>query len=71
MTTTSIYHADDHWEQTLLFKSALFLANYPISKKSCEGFLLSGWGSMCQPYIQRVLEHSLFMMNKSYKKVPF
>ena len=59
--------ADDHWEVTLALKSAApcrcILAGVsrsrafrqPVSRKSRESFLLSGWGSMRQPYTESAI----------------
>ena len=53
--------ADDHWEVTLALKSASPCRfqgqesrafKQPVSRKSHERFVLSGWDSMCQPYIE-------------------
>ena len=49
----NFYRADDHWEVILLADVSQSRAfRQPVRRKSSQSFVLSGWGSMCQPYIE-------------------
>ena len=52
-------HAKDHWEVIEALKCVLLAGvslnrafRQLVSRKSLESFVLSGWGSMRQPYIE-------------------